>query len=48
MAIETSPFHLVYGVDVVFPASLGGPVMRLIQEDETEIDSIQRRINQLV
>ena len=29
-SIDTSPFQLVYGIDVVFPASLGVPVMKFI------------------
>ena len=35
-SIGTSPFQLVYGTDVVFPASLGVPVMKYIQEDDSE------------
>ena len=31
-AIGMSPFQLVYGAEVVFPASLGVPVMKLLQE----------------
>ena len=31
-AIGMSPFQLVYGTEVVFPASLGVPVMRYFQE----------------
>ena len=30
-AIGTSPFQLVYGVDAIWPASLGAPMMILIQ-----------------
>ena len=47
-AIGTSPFQLVYGLDVVFPASLGLPVMKYLQEGETELNAIKRRINQLI
>ena len=47
-SIGTSPSQLVYGTDVVFPASLGAPVMKFLQEQETESNSMQRRINQLV
>ena len=46
--IETSPFRLVYGIDVVFIYSLGALVMISLQEEEVETNSIQRRINQLV
>ena len=33
--IKTSPFQLVYGIDAVFPASLGELVMRFLQEEES-------------
>ena len=39
-SIGTSPFQLVYGTDVVFPASLGSPVMKFLQEQEAELDSM--------
>ena len=47
-SIGTSPFQLVYGTNVVFPASLAMPIMKYIQEDESEPNPTQRRINQLV
>lgn len=47
-SIGMSPFELVYGTDTVFPASLAFPVMRLLQEAESEEDDIQRRINQMI
>ena len=34
--IGMSPFQLVYGVEVVFPMSLGFPVMNMLQEHEEE------------
>lgn len=46
--LGTSPFQLVYGLDVVFPPSLGLPVMKYLQEQESEPNDIQRRINQLI
>ena len=46
--LGTSPFQLVYGLDVAFPASLGLPVMKYLQEQESEPNDIQRRINQLI
>ena len=46
--IGTSPFLLVYGLDVVFPTSLGIPVMKYLQEEEANTNAIQRRINQLI
>ena len=47
-ALGTSPFQLVYCLDVGFPSSLGLPVMKYLQEQESEINAIQRRINQLI
>jgi hypothetical protein len=47
-SIGTSPFQLVYGTDVVFLASLGTPMRKLLQEQDVESNAIQRRINQLV
>ena len=41
----TSPFPLVYGTDVIFPASLGAPVMKFMQEQDIESNPLQRRIN---
>ena len=41
----TSPFQLVYGTDAIFPASLGSPVMKYLQEQDTESNPLQRRIN---
>lgn len=43
-----SPFQLVYGVDAVFPTSLGVPVLKLLQELDVESNDVQRRINQMV
>jgi len=31
-SIGTSPYELVYGMEVVFPSSLGIPVIKLLQE----------------
>lgn len=47
-SIGTSPFQLVYGMDVIFPTSLSLPVMKYLQEKEAEPNDIQRRINQLI
>jgi transposase InsO family protein len=47
-SIGTSPLHLVYGADVVFPTSLGLPVMKLLQGVDVELNKIQRRICQQV
>ena len=47
-SIGMSPFQLVYGTDAIFPNSLGVPVMKLVQELQTEEDDIIRRINQTI
>ena len=46
--IGMSPFQLVYGTDAIFPNSLGVPVMKLIQELQTEANDMIRRINQTI
>ena len=33
--IGMSPFQLVYGTDVIFPASLGVSVMKFLQDEDT-------------
>lgn len=35
-SIGSSPFQLVYGSDVVFPSSLGVPIMNCFQEEDVE------------
>ena len=47
-SIATSPFQLVYGSEVIFPSSLSLPVMKLLQEEETETHPTQRRMYQLI
>ena len=47
-SIGTSPFEIVYGVQALFPISLAVLVMKLIQEQEEEPNSVQRRINQMI
>jgi transposase InsO family protein len=47
-SIATSPFQIVYGTKVVFPTSLGFPVMRLLHEQYVEPDATQRRTNELI
>jgi len=46
--IGTYPYQLVYGMDVIFPSSLGVLVMKIIQELQVEPNEIQRRINQII
>ena len=38
----------MYGTDAIFPNSLGVPVMKFIQELQTEENDIIRRINQTI
>eukprot|EP00253_Pinus_taeda_P021472 PITA_21472 len=47
-SIGTSPYELVYGLEAVFPSSLGIPVIKLLQEIQVEPNDIQRRINQTI
>ena len=47
-SIGTSPYELVYGMEVVFPSYLGVLVMKLLQEAQVETNDIQRRINQTI
>ena len=43
-----SHFQLVYGTDAFFPDSLGVPIMKMIQELQTEDNDMIRRINQTI
>ena len=47
-SLGTSPFRLVYGIDVVFPTQLDIPVLKFLQEDIEEPNDIQRRIFQII
>lgn len=47
-SIVMSPFHLVYGIDSIFPSSMGLPVMKVLQEVQSEPNDIQRRIYQTI
>jgi hypothetical protein len=47
-SIGMSPYHLVYGPEAVFHASLGVPIMKLLQEMQAELNESQRRINQMI
>jgi hypothetical protein len=46
--LGTSPFQLVYGIDVVFTTQLGIPVLKFLQEEIEEPNDIQRRIFQII
>jgi len=47
-SIRTSPYELVYGMEVVLSSSLGVPIMELLQEAQVQPNDIQRRINQTI
>ena len=47
-AIGMSLFQLVYGTEVIFPASLGVPIMKYFQEQQEEPNHMQRRISQII
>ena len=47
-SIGTSPYQLVYGMEAIFPSSLGVPIIKILQELQVEPNSIQRRINQTI
>ena len=42
------PYQLVYGTDAIFPTGLGVPVMKLIQEVQSDDDDMTRRIHQTI
>jgi hypothetical protein len=46
-SLGTSPFHLVYGVDV-FPTQLGTPILKFLQEEIEDPNDIQRRIFHII
>jgi len=47
-SIGMSPYQLVYGIEAVFPTSLGVPVMKLLQDVQADPNDSQRRINQMI
>jgi hypothetical protein len=47
-SINTSPFQMVYGTDIVLPINMALPVMKLWQDEKEEPNHITRRINQLI
>jgi transposase InsO family protein len=47
-SISTLPFQIIYGVDTIFPTSLGPPIKNLLQEQEVEPNDVKRRINKLI
>ena len=47
-AIGMSPFQMPCGAEVIFPASLGVPIMKLLQDQHDEPNHMQRRINHII
>jgi hypothetical protein len=47
-SLGTSPFQLVYGMEVIFPTQLALPVAKFFQDHEGEPDHMVRRIHQVV
>ena len=47
-SIGTSPFQLVYGVDVMFPVQLVTPVIKFLREIKEEPDDIRRIMFQII
>jgi hypothetical protein len=47
-SIDTSPFQMVYGTDVVLPINLALPVINLWQDEKEEPNHVTGRINQLI
>ena len=47
-SIGTSPFELVYGTNVIFLVYLGIQVLKYLQIQDSETDSMQNRINHLI
>ena len=47
-SIGMSPYQLVYGMDAIFPSSLGVLVMKIIQEVQVVPNDVKRRINQTI
>ena len=47
-SLGTSPFQLVYGIDIFFPTQLGIPVLKFLQEDIKEPNDIQWRIFHII
>jgi hypothetical protein len=47
-SLGLSPFHLVYGIEAVFPTQLALPVENLLHDYEEEPNLMLRRIHQMV
>jgi len=47
-SLGVSPFHLVYGIEAIFPSQLALPMEKFFQDFQGEPDDMIRRIQQLV
>jgi hypothetical protein len=47
-SLGVSPFHLMYGVEAIFPSQISLPVENLFQDYQGEPDDMIRRVQQLV
>jgi hypothetical protein len=47
-SLGVSPFHLVYGIEPIFPSQLALPMEKLFQDCQVELDDMIKRIQQLV
>jgi hypothetical protein len=47
-SLGISPFHLVHGVEAIFPTQLALPAKKFLQDYQGEPDDMVRRILQLV
>jgi hypothetical protein len=47
-SLGVSPFHLVYGVEAIFPTQLALPMEKFLQNYQGEPDDMVKRIHQLV
>jgi hypothetical protein len=43
-SINSLPFQIVYGTNAVMPVQLALPVMKFIQDEIEELNSVQRRM----
>jgi hypothetical protein len=48
ISIATSPFQIVYDTKLIFPTTLGFPVMNLLQEQDVETYATRRRKYELI
>jgi hypothetical protein len=47
-SLGTSPFHLVYGIEAIFPTHISLLMAKFLQYQQGELDDMVKRIHQLV